>query len=549
MPDVDAIIRRQGQLESMRTIFDTHWAEVAERAFPRTNIFRRSGPITEGEKRTEKVFDSTATLALERFAAAMESMLTPRTQRWHKLTPVDPSLEADTSAQVWMDRVNTILFAARYSPSANFASQTSECWMSVGAFGNCGLFIQDYLGGIRYRAVHLAELFWQENHVGIIDTVHRKYPMTARQMVQRFPDTCPEPIKTKAERSPDSEYEVIHAVQPREEVETNRADYRGMAFASCFISVTGHALLEEGGYRMNPYAIGRYVTGPREVYGRGPLMTVLPDIKMVNEMSKTILRSAHRAVDPPIMLNDDGALQPFSLRPGDLNYGYLDAHGQPLAVPFESKARVDIGLEMLDSYRKVINDAALVTLFQILVDNPQMTATEALLRAQEKGALLAPTMGRQQSEFLGPLIRRELDILYHSNMIPPPPPSLVEAGGVKIEYSSPLNRLMRADDGVAILRTMEQLAPLAQVDPKVMRLFDSMRTARELAEINGVPAKVFATDDELAAAQQQDMAQAQAAALLTAAPVAASSAKDLATAASTARNIPPPQPGIGGPPA
>ncbi|MBJ7391821.1 MAG: hypothetical protein JHC85_09650, partial [Chthoniobacterales bacterium] len=37
----------------------------------------------------------------------------------------------------------------------------------------------------------------------------------------------------------------------------------------------------------------------------------------------------------------------------------------------------------------------LVTLTQVLVAAPRMTAAEALLRAQEKAALLAPTMGRQ----------------------------------------------------------------------------------------------------------------------------------------------------------
>jgi hypothetical protein len=38
-----------------------------------------------GDKHTEKIFDATACLALERFTASMESMLIPRTQRWYGL--------------------------------------------------------------------------------------------------------------------------------------------------------------------------------------------------------------------------------------------------------------------------------------------------------------------------------------------------------------------------------------------------------------------------------------------------------------------------------
>jgi len=38
---------------------------------------------------------------------------------------------------------------------------------------------------------------------------------------------------------------------------------------------------------------------------------VLPDIKMLNEMNKTIIRAGQRVVDPPLMVSDDGALAPY----------------------------------------------------------------------------------------------------------------------------------------------------------------------------------------------------------------------------------------------
>ena len=145
-------------------------------------------------------------------------------------------------------------------------------------------------------------------------------------------------------------------------------------------------------------------------------MIVLPDIKMLNEMSKTVIRAAHKTVDPPLLLHDDGVLglsrggRP-NLDPGALNVGGIDDQGRPKVLPLQTGARPDLGLELMEQRRKVINDAFLVTLFQILVEGPAMTATEVLERAKEKGALLAPTMGRQQSEALGPMIERELDIL------------------------------------------------------------------------------------------------------------------------------------------
>lgn len=537
----DDIIRRQEQLFAERAVFEQHWREIAERILPRANHFRTNRQ--PGDKRTEWVFDATAGLALERFAAAMESMLTPRTQRWHKLRVSDPVLQEDSEVQAYLDEVTQVLFAVRYSPHANFASQAAECYMSLGAFGTNCLFIDDSLRGIRYRSVHLSEIFIAENHQGVIDTVFRKFSMTARQAAQRFGvDNLSETQKQAAEKAPERMFDFLHSVQPRNDIDYGRKDYRGMAFESCYINVENRKIISEGGYHRMPYAIGRYTTNPKEIYGRSPAMTVLPDIKMLNEMSKTVLRAAHKIVDPPLLLQDDGALQAFDLRPGALNYGGVDEQGRQLVHPLQSNARVDIGLDMMEQRRKVINDAFLVTLFQILVDAPQMTATEAMLRAQEKGALLAPSMGRQQSEFLGPMIEREIDILARAGALPRMPDVLAEAGGmVDVEYVSPLNRAQRADEGVAIMRTLEAVTPLAQVDPKVLMVFDPEAIARELAEINGVPVKVLRTKQQIAAIEEAQAQAAQAAQLLEAAPVVGKTVRDLAQAQSLAAAAPPQQ--------
>ena len=543
---VDDIIRRQEKMATDRAVFDSHWREIAQRILPRADHFRTNRQ--PGDKHTEFIFDATANLALERFAAAMESMLTPRTQRWHKLKTGIPELDEQQEVQEYLDEVTKILFQARYAPRANFASQANECYLALGAFGTNGLFIDDMIGhGIRYRSVALSEIYIAENHQGIVDTVHRRFPMTARQAAQRFGlKVLPEIIQKAVEKEPDRNFDFIHAVCPRDEIDGNRRDYKGMPIASCYIALEGRTMLSEGGYHTMPYAVGRYVTGPKEVYGRSPAMTVLPDIKMLNEMSKTVIRAAHKIVDPPLLLQEDGALSAFDMRPGALNYGGVNDAGQQTVHALQTNARVDIGLEMMEQRRKVINDAFLVTLFQILVDAPQMTATEAMLRAQEKGALLAPTMGRQQSEFLGPIIEREIDILARAGALPPMPDIMKEYGGeYHVEYVSPLNRAQRADEGVAIMNTLQAIAPLAQIDPRVMQVFDPIEVARELAEINGVPAKVLRSTDDMAAMDAQQQQNQQAQQLLAAAPVASGVVKDLAQAQSLAAASPAQQaPGV-----
>jgi hypothetical protein len=538
------VLEGYDRLKGARGTWEQHWQEVAERVWP--TMAEMTGWRTPGEKRSEKIFDSTAQRALPRFSAAMDSMLTPATQMWHGLRTGIPELDDNVAVQRWCDSIRDILFRQRYAPTANFASQAFECYMSLGAFGTSALFIDEIPGvTLRYRAIALSELVIDLDHTGRVDTVYRCFQLTARQAMQipGWADKLPRGIKSSAEARAILEF--VHCVKPNGDYVAGRAGPQGMRYQSRYVSREGQVLLDDSGYRSMPYAVGRYVTGPREIYGRSPAMEALADIKSLQEMEKTMLRMAHRMVDPPLILAEEGALNAFSVRPNALNYGYLREDGTPLVQPLQTGGNLPIGIEMSDQKRKAVNDSFLVTLFQILVESPRvMTATEVLQRAQEKGALLGPTMGRQQSEFLGPIIDRELDLLSAGGDLPVPPPQLMDyiMGGGEIlpKYTGPLARLMKAEEAAGILRTIEAILPVAQAsgDMTVLRRINADQAVKVIAEANNVPAKALRTDEELEAmdAAQQEAAQMQQ--LLAAAPVAGQAAERFARAEQIAASAP-----------
>lgn len=520
MPEIQDLISRFERLRADRATWDSHWQETAERVLPRAAEFTTSGQ--SGAKRSQKIYDSTAQLALERFASAMESLLTPRSSRWHSLKTSNPNLNQLDSVTRYFEAVEDILFAQRYSPAANFASQQFETYLSLGAFGTGALFINEIPGhGLRYRAVHLSEIYVSENEAGRIDTVFRKTEMTCRQMVQRWGLEKVSPkIAERANSKPDERAEVLHVVLPSEEYGKTRS---GKPFASLYLELSTRHVLSENGYFEFPYIVSRYVTGPREVYGRSPAMTALADIKMLNEMSKTSIKAAQKAVDPPLLIADDGVILPLNLNPGKPTFARMDGRNQAPVQFLQSQSRLDISENEQERRRRTINDAFLVTLFQILVDTPQMTATEVLERAREKGALLAPTVGRQQSEALGPMIERELGILARSGALPSMPPELVEAAGeFEIEYVSPMSRAMRAEEAVGILRTLESVQQIATVDPGVLDIFDGEAIARSLADIHGVPRRMIRGEEAVAEQRSQRQQQQQSASLMQAIPELAS---------------------------
>lgn len=530
------ILRTQERLAGDRGTLEKHWQEIAELVLPRQDDFFQE-QNAKGEKRTQKIFDSTPQLALERFAAAMESVLVPRNAKWHRLEATDQRLNDNHNVRAWLDGATSMLFNMRYRTRSNYASQQFETFMSLGAFGTGVLIVEDVPGfGIRYKSSHVSEHFFNENSHGLIDVNYRRYKLTARQAVQRFPEGLPEQVVRDAELAPEREHEFIHCVMPNAEKRFGSKGPNGFDFASYHVSVTGKKLLGVGGFRKFPFIISRYVTSPYEIYGRSPAMTALAEIKMLNAMRKTDLRARHLAVDPPVLTADEQGIRRPKLQPGSINHGALTASGQPLVQPYNPGTRIDVSNDASDYSRKLINDTFLVTLFQILVESPAMTATEVLQRAQEKGALLAPTMGRQQSESLGPMIERELDILMMNGAFDdegplPMPVELKQArGDVEIVYTSPLARLQKAEDAVGAQRTLEAAIPLASVDPTIMDNFNFDEFLDIMADANGAPARMMRSDEELEAIRRARAEQAQLQQLIAAAPQISGSVKDIAQA-------------------
>ncbi len=540
----DEIIRRQERMAADRTTLDSHCEEIAERILPRMKgaftSLANTARNQQGEKNTEKMLDATGAIALDRFVAVLDSMLTPQNSKWHRLRSTDPTLNRNAEVARYFDAVNDILFRQRYAPEAGFATNNHERYVSLGAFGTGTLFVDKReKGGLRYRCYPLAELYMAENHQGIVDTIHRRFRLTARQAVQKFgADNLPEKITKALEKNPEEESEFIHCVFPRDDVAYGRADFKGMPWASYYVSIDGKVVVQEGGFTSWPYPTGRYVQAPGETYGRSPAMMVLPNIKVLNEQKRTMLKMGHRLVDPILLAHDDGVIDAFSMKPGALNFGGIDSQGRKLVAPLDMPTGQLQNLEkLMEQERAPVNDAFLVTLFQILVESPTMTATEVLERTREKGLLMNPTLARQMSDYLGPLIDREIDVLSRQGLLPPMPALLTEAGGeYEIVYESPLARNMRYEEGSGMMRLLEMAGTYANAtqDPRPLDWFDFDAAVPALADILGVPARWISTPEQVEANRAKRDQAAQLAQMTQAAPGAAAVIKALKPAGAAA---------------
>lgn len=499
-----------------RSLFGVQWEEVAQLIMPNwRNTFFYGNYNTQGVKKTDRQVDATGMVALNRFAAICDSLLTPRNMTWHQLTADDDYVMKDRNTKLWFEDATRRLFKYRYSPNSNFASQNYQSFQQLGGLGNSAMMIDEFddpngqIRGLRYQCLPMGEVFWREDHQKIIDGFTRWFRLTARQAYQKWPDTFPEQLRTAYEANSEQKFDFLHRVCPRQDYEPGRLDMKGKLWASFYFSIDGKCLLEEGGYRSFPIGPSRYQQTPMETYGRGPAMNVLPALKTLNLEKKLFLEAGHRAVRPVLMTNDDGIVG-MTQRPGSMNKGGVTADGKPL-VHVLPNGELQISKEMMEEERRLINDEFLVNLFQILTESPQMTATEVIERTNEKGILLAPTVGRQQSEYLGPMIHRELDVLASQGLLLPMPPALREAkGAYSVVYTSPLSRAMRAQEAAGFWRTVDQVKDVYAIaqDPGLLDPFDFDVAVPATAEINGALPSWMA-DDKKIAGKRQARAKAQ----------------------------------------
>lgn len=265
-------------------------------------------------------------------------------------------------------------------------------------------------------------------------------------------------------------------------------------------------LIAQSGYDELPYQVARWSLARGAVYGSSQAMLALPDIRTVNAMAKTSLLAAQKAVDPPILVPHETGMQGLKTHPGAVIVGGLDHNGRRMYEPFTLGTNVPLTLEMEEQRRAAIRDAFHAGLL-MMADGPSMTATEFLGRQDEKMRLMAPYLGRIQTEFLNPLLNRVYALLARAGQIPTPPDSLLDQPGFKVTYLSPLARAQKTSEANAIMRTYQTLGPLAEVAPQILQHFDFDQAARSIADAFGVPNDVLKSQEAVMRERDEIMRQ------------------------------------------
>jgi len=499
-PLIAQLDRRYKTLQTQRSNWEKHWQELADYMLPRKADITKKR--TQGDKRTELIYDGTAVHAVELLSSSLHGMLTSPSTPWFSMRYRDPALQNNDAANEWLELCMDQMYKA--FNRSNFQQEIHELYYDLVVFGTAALYLEGDQDGLRFSARHIAEVTVAEDADGKVDTVYRKFKMTSRAAAQRFgEDNLPTQMTKDLKDDPHKEHDLVHAVYPRTEAKGKLA--KNKPVASVYYHLDSKHLISESGFDDFPFMVPRFVKDSVSTYGRSPAMNALPDVKMLNKMSETTIRAAQKQIDPPLMVPDDGFVLPVRTTPGALNFYRTGTRDR--LEPLQIGANNPLGLNMEEQRRNAIRQAFYVD--QLLMSQgPAMTATEVLQRNEEKMRLLGPVLGRLQSELLQPLISRSFALLLRNGLLPAAPEQL-QGQDIDIEYVSPLAKAQRLTDLQSMLRGFEVMMQVAEIAP-VMDYLDSDKLVQYLVEVTGIPARVIRSDDEVARIRrQQQQAQAQ----------------------------------------
>lgn len=487
----EAVLRRLRGLEDKRRPFEPLWDDVGKYVLP----LRRDTGSSPGRKRQENIFDATPTRAANRLASALNSMLTPRGSRWLRGRPAGPYDSLDVLE--WTEEVSMRIWQAFCS--SNFHPRVNEFYLDYGTIGTAVLYFDE---GFAFDVLPIWECYIDEDAWGAVDTLFRKFRLTARQAVQKFDaGNLPEDVRTASEKTPDREFEFIHAVCPRRDLPGSGGSH---PFASVWLDSASGKVLDESGYWEFPYMVARWMKCSGEVYGRSPAIEAMPDIKNLHSMAKANLKAARLITEPPLDVEDNTYLTPIRTGAGQINRRTQGS--RPLA-PLYTVTELPVALEIQNQLRAAVNESFYYQQLS-LIDNDRMTATEVLQRTEENMRILGPNYDRLERDLLNPLVKRAYGILFRAGMILPPPEGIA---GDPFVYESPMARAQRLNDLTSINQGIAVLAPLIQMKPDITDTIDLDEIAREAWKLSGVSPSAIRDAKEVQAIRQERNAAMMAA--------------------------------------
>ncbi len=487
-----------------------HWEDLARLMLPRRMGFVTQ--MTEGERRTEEIYDATAMRAARGLANAVGQLLRPEGEKWFIIRAADDILNNLDEVQDWLKKSEDTLLDAIFNPKARFRQAAGEADMDLVVFGTAINFIglSRKASRLKFLTIDLKDADIALDDEGNPDTLFQQRRFTLRNAELRFgkerlSENLKKLLEHRSEANLDTKYNFLRIITPRANGKEDAVLTRNMPFTNDWIEIDSAHEVALGGFRQFPLVIPRWDTSSGETYGRSPGMIALPDSETANAMSETILVSGQKAADPPFFAPNDSSFDAINSFSGGISYYDVDTAVQLGGNPFftmDTKYNLPITRDMQFDTRQQIEAAFFKNVFNLPVRGPEMTATEVITRKEEFIREIGAVFGRLESDYLAPQVERSFTLLLRLGKFNPIPEILLERN-VRFEYTSPIKRIREQVEAAAARLWVQELREMSEVKPDIMDLADLDEIGRHAARALDLPVGSVVSRDKVEAVRAQ----------------------------------------------
>lgn len=516
---------RKQNLDSKRTNYIPKWDEIAVFVDPRNAYFRVKRSNGNLSQLIPKM-DDTAQSLLPIYAAVLNSMLTPQAYIWHKLQFFDPEMQKQYGPA--LDEENKFIYNRRYSAYSNFSPAMNEAYMSAGAYGHSVMeLVPDYKHKcISYQTLPIREFYIDKDAYGFVNVFYREVIYSMRNLLSIFPNYMPEKYRTRDDlKWLDDKITLLHAVEPSFE--------KSGHYHSAYVDLTNKEIIEETELKYCPYLCFRSSVFPSsdDPYGFSPCMSVLPSIKALNSLQFNFLKQTDLVGQPTLLTNSDVIDARKVSASGMVIEGGIDDEGREMVKALRTYSDLPSMDYLIQKYQDSVSTALLAKYMALMSDTQSRSATDAMIKSNERANLVAPSGDRVSREFLLPLIETELAIYGDMNILPPMPAELKDLNSeFDIILDNPMLKGQRMDSVNSAVNLMGMIGQFAQLDPNIANSINVDKLVRYIQENMNVPTQVMNTPEEVEAQNTADAQQQQLAAMVNAAPQVGKAMKDIASA-------------------
>lgn len=519
----------QKQLEEVKSFYEDRNYDIAKLVNPRRELLRDSQRFdNKGAARGKKSYSGVPNSALSVWVDGMQGHMVSQSIRWFKNILSDKRLNEVDEVKRYLQEYDEAMYG-EYNNS-NFYTILGEWFRDAGSDGTATLFTEEDIGAevAVHIPIHPREIFIAEDKHGNVDTVHRKFFLTARQAVDKFDDNkLSQNIKDNAKNEPQKKHEFIHAVFPNKDRMYGSLLSIHKPWASVYLEVNKErdakedGVVQQSGFDVNPYAVWRLRKNSDEIYGYSPAADAMVEIKKAHQMSRSLLKAAHMAVAPALNIPEHMRGH-TEIKPDGHNY--FERNGDKASV-INTGVNYPIAIDREEKTQRLIEDAYRVEFFLILARaEREMTATEIMERQAEKSVLLGPQVDRLEREGLAKANDNVHEIADGAGRLPPPPQILIDAiegakrTGQRVPkisqlFIGPLAQAQRRIFQMQPIKNgLNELAQASTIYPKVLDRINPDKLAERILDAADFPQDILRSDSELQAIrdkQEAELLQAQ----------------------------------------